>query len=81
MQTPRIDYFLDIGVGNGAAGAAPIFCQVAVLGPRFFFRYASCLFYNPDIEILRARFARGCFNSFIVNNLEFCELKNLSLIM
>ena len=54
----------NIGVGSGAAGAAlaaPIFCLVAVLGPRFFFRYASCLFYNPDIEILRARFARGCF--------------------
>jgi len=59
-------YVLFIGVGSGAAGAAiaaPIFCLVAVLGPPFF-RYASCLFYNPDIEILRARFARGCFELF-----------------
>jgi len=35
----------NIGVGSGAAGAAlaaPIFCLVAVLGPRCLFRYASC---------------------------------------
>jgi len=56
--------FSYIGVGSGAAGAAlaaPLFCLVAVLGPRFFSRYASCLFYNPVIEYLRARFARECF--------------------
>ena len=69
-----------IGVGSGAAGAAlaaPIFCLVAVLGPRFF-RYAICLFYNSDIEILRARFARGCFfkNSFIINNVK-CWVLNI----
>ena len=41
------------------------------------FRYASCLFYNPDIEFFLARMF---LNSFIINNLGCCELNNLSLI-
>jgi len=48
----------------------------------FFFRYPSCLFYNPDIENFARSLRSGVFlNSFIINNLECCEFNNLSLIM
>jgi len=75
----------DIGFGIGA----PIFCLVSVLGPRFF-RYASCLFYNPDIEVLHARFPLGLYfflslkiwnatrvKLFIINNVK-CWVLNIS---
>jgi len=52
-----------IGVGSGVAGAAlaaPIFCLVAVMGPHFFFRYASILFYNPLAAPISKCFRRPC---------------------